>query len=55
VLKTGKAPAGVEVAELAEVIGMEAAIRLVNRTIEFPITEKHILDLHRRVLSVDPD
>lgn len=55
VLTTNKAPAGADVSELAEVIGMEAAIRLVNRTIEFPITEQHILNLHRRVLSVDPD
>ena len=55
VLSTGKAPLGADVRELAEVIGMEAAIQLVNRTIEFPITEEHILALHRRVLSSDPD
>ena len=33
ILTTGKAPTGADVAELAEVIGIEAAIRLVNRTI----------------------
>ncbi|CAG5110780.1 Oidioi.mRNA.OKI2018_I69.chr2.g5144.t1.cds [Oikopleura dioica] len=55
VLITGKAPIGTDVTELAEVIGMEAAIRYVNRTVEFPITEDHILNMHRRVMSGDPD
>lgn len=55
VLVTGKAPTGTDVVELAEVIGMEAAIRYVNRTVEFPITEDHILNMHRRVMSGDPD
>ena len=56
VIQTGKAPGGADVAELSEIVGMEAAIKLVNRTIPYPITEDHIMNLHRRILGpVDPD
>ena len=56
VIITGKAPVGADVSELSEIVGMEAAIKLVNRTIPHPITEKYIKDLHSRILGpVDPD
>ena len=37
-IQTGKAPLGADVSELSEIAGIEAAIKLVNRTIPYPIT-----------------
>ena len=56
VIQTGKAPTGADVSELSEIVGMESAIKLVNRTIPSIVTEDHIQKLHQRILGpVDPD
>ena len=48
VIQTGKAPFGADVSELSEIVGMEAAIKLVNKTIPSTVTEQHIQQLHQR-------
>ena len=51
-----EAPNGADVSELSEIVGMESAIKLVNRTIPSIVTEDHIQKLHQRILGpVDPD